>query len=203
MATGVKAITVRNRLSALRTVFRWIAANGHAPMPNFPRLPAGQYEKFVPPTQEELAVILAVAREHIVRVVILGAQLGVRVGSCELLRLTWDDVDMQSRVLRVHGAKKNANAQGREVPFRRASFLSLPNGESGIWTRGLPTSSIITVSLSRASRGHGVQRFSGQVSPGRYAPTICAMRLERKWWLRELMWAQWQSSWAISPPPCC
>ena len=118
MATGVKAITVRNRMSALRTVFRWIAGNSYAPMPDFPKLPAGQYEKFVPPSQEELAAILAVAHEHIVRVVILGAQLGVRVGPCELLRLTWDDVDMESRVLRVHGAKKNPNAQWREVPIR-------------------------------------------------------------------------------------
>lgn len=118
--TGVKPVTVKKRMSALKTVFRWIAGNGYGPMPDFPKLPSGQYEKFIPPSQEELAAIMAVAQDHIARVIILGAQLGVRVGPCELLRLTWDDVDMESRVLRVHGAKKNLNAPWREVPIRNS-----------------------------------------------------------------------------------
>lgn len=116
--TGVKPVTVKKRMSALKTVFRWIDGNGYGPMPDFPRLPSGQYEKFIPPSQEEVAAIMAAAQDHIVRAVVLGAQLGVRVGPCELLRLTWDDVDMESRVLRVHGAKKNLNAPWREVPIR-------------------------------------------------------------------------------------
>lgn len=57
---------------------------------------------------------------HVVRVIILGAQCGVRVGPSELFRLTWADVDMKRRVLRVHGAKKNLNAPWREVPIRES-----------------------------------------------------------------------------------
>lgn len=86
----------------------------------FPKLPPALYEKFIPPSPEELSSILSVAEPHIVRVVILGAQCGVRVGPSELLRLTWDDVDMLQQVLRVHGAKKNASAPWREVPIRNS-----------------------------------------------------------------------------------
>ncbi|MCR5813891.1 MAG: site-specific integrase [Desulfovibrio sp.] len=45
------------------------------------------------------------AETHIQRVII-GSQLGTRVGPCELFQLTWDDVDLNQRILRVHGSKK-------------------------------------------------------------------------------------------------
>lgn len=61
---------------------------------------------------------MAVAAPHIVRTVILGAQCGVRVGPSEMFGLTWDDVDIDRGVLRIHGAKKNLNAPWREVPIR-------------------------------------------------------------------------------------
>ena len=86
----------------------------------FPKLPPAHYEKFIPPTPEELHAILAHASPHIIRVIILGAQLGVRVGRSELLSLTWEDVDLERRVLRVHGAKKNLEAPWREVPIRES-----------------------------------------------------------------------------------
>ena len=72
----------------------------------------------MPPTPEELAAIMEIASPHIQRVIILGAQCGVRVGPSELLQLTWEDVDLPRRVLRVHGSKKNVEAQWREVPIR-------------------------------------------------------------------------------------
>lgn len=118
--TGVKPVTVRKRLSVLKTVFRWCAGNGYCSMPDFPKLPSGHYEKFIPPTPGEIAAILSVASPHIARAVVLGAQLGVRVGPCELLQLTWDDVDLEQRILRVHGARKNLQALWREVPIRES-----------------------------------------------------------------------------------
>lgn len=114
----VSQATIRGRLSVLRTVLRWSAEQGFCDACRFPKLPPANYEKFIPPTPAELAAILAVADTHIVRVVILGAQCGVRVGPSELLGLTWDDVDLLQRILRVHGAKKNAAAPWREVPIR-------------------------------------------------------------------------------------
>lgn len=114
----VKPVTVRGRLSVLRTVMRWCAENGFCEMIRFPKLPPAHYERFIPPTSEELAAIIQSASPHIVRVIVLGTQCGVRVGPSELLNLTWDDVDFVRGVLRVHGAKKNHAAPWREVPIR-------------------------------------------------------------------------------------
>lgn len=116
----VKAVTVRGRLSVLRTVLRWCSGSGFCEPIPFPKLPPAHYERFIPPTPEEIATIIQVAAPHIVRVIVLGAQCGVRVGPSEMLRLTWNDVDLVRRVLRVHGAKKNHAAPWREVPIRES-----------------------------------------------------------------------------------
>lgn len=120
LAMPVKQASTRGRLSVLRTVLRWCAAQGLMNPLEFPKLPPAQYEKFIPPTPGELAEIIAAAAPHIVRVIILGAQGGVRVGPSEMFRLTWDDVDLIQGILRVHGAKKNPNAPWREVPIRES-----------------------------------------------------------------------------------
>lgn len=120
LAMPVKQATIRGRLSVLRTVLRWCVAQGYMEPVDFPKLPPAHYEKFVPPTPDELEAIIAVAAPHVVRAVILGAQCGVRVGPSELFALTWEDVDLMRGVLRVHGAKKNPNAPWREVPIRES-----------------------------------------------------------------------------------
>ena len=118
LSMPVKTASTRGRLSVLRTVLRWCAKRGYMEPVDFPKLPPAHYEKFVPPTPEELKAIIAVAAPHVVRAVILGAQCGVRVGPSELFALTWEDVDLVRAVIRVHGAKKNPNALWREVPIR-------------------------------------------------------------------------------------
>lgn len=120
LAMPVKSASVRGRLSVLRTVLRWCANQDFMEAVDFPQLPPAHYEKFIPPTPEELATIILHAAPHIVRVIILGAQCGVRVGPSEMLQLTWEDVDLERRILRVHGAKKNMNAPWREVPIRES-----------------------------------------------------------------------------------
>ena len=99
-------------------------SNGFMPELRFPKLPPKRYEHFIPPTPDELCAIMDAASPHIIRVIVLGAQCGVRVGPSELFRLTWADVDLSRGVLRVHGAKKNPNILWREVPIRE-SLLSL------------------------------------------------------------------------------
>lgn len=116
----VKPVTVREYLSVLRTVLRWCTSEGFCDPVDFPKLPPAKYEKFIPPTPEEIRAILSNASPHVVRVIILGSQCGVRVGPCELFKLTWNDVDLERGVLRVHGAKKNLNAPWREVPIRQS-----------------------------------------------------------------------------------
>ena len=118
--TEVKATTIKAYLGGLKALFRWCAENGFCEMPQFPKLPRARQERFIPPTPAELEAILQAAPQHIQRVVIIGAQLGARVGPSELFRLTWKDVDLTQGIIRIHGAKKNPNAPWREVPIRQS-----------------------------------------------------------------------------------
>lgn len=117
---NVKSATVHGRMSVLRTVLRWCMEKEFMPEIKFPKLPPTNYEHFIPPTTGELEALLSVAAPHIVRVIVLGAQCGLRVGPCELFGLTWTDVDLVRGVVRVHGSKKNPNAPWREVPIRES-----------------------------------------------------------------------------------
>lgn len=117
---GTKAITVRIRAAAFRAVLRWAEDQDFMGHVRFPKLPSVQCEKFIPPTTEEIGALLAVSPSHIQRVIILGSQLGVRVGPCELLRLTWKDVDFSQSCLVVHGSKKNKAQPWRIVPIRES-----------------------------------------------------------------------------------
>lgn len=138
LAMPVKPVTTRGRLSVLRTVLRWCAGKNLMQPVAFPALPPAHYEKFIPPTPEELAAMMAVAAPHIVRIIVLGSQCGVRVGPSELFRLTWDDVDFSRRVLRVHGAKKNLNAPWREVPIRESLLPLLEEWHREDAAQGIP-----------------------------------------------------------------
>lgn len=118
-ATGIKPVQVRIRMRTVKTVFIW-AKKRHLiqAIPDWPEMPSGTFEHFVPPTQEELARILEVATPHLKRAVIIATRCGCRVGSSELLKLRWEDVDWDRDVLRVHAAKKNLAEPLREIPIR-------------------------------------------------------------------------------------
>lgn len=118
MENGVKPETVRTIVGRLFTLLRWSAEKGFCQQIQLPRLPVSNYEVFMPPTHEELISILDAAPPHLQRVIIISAQTGARVGASELFRLTWKDVDLARCVVRIHGARKNANAPWREVPLR-------------------------------------------------------------------------------------
>lgn len=115
--TGIKQATVRGHLSVLRTVMNWSADRDYCPQIKFPKLPAANYTKFIPPTQDEVATIMAVAPDRVRRVVILGTQTGARVWPSEMLGLKWEDVNFAQKYIRIHGAKKNLEMQWREVPL--------------------------------------------------------------------------------------
>lgn len=111
--------TIRNRMSLLHSIFRWAQRHGMLEsLPEFPQLPPADYEHFVPPNRSELTRMIAVAAEHIKRVIILGSQLGGRVGPCELFRLRWDDVDFDRGIVRMPSANKNRREPWREIPIR-------------------------------------------------------------------------------------
>lgn len=120
--TGIKPVTVHGRFSLLRAILRWGANKGLYEMMPFPPLPSCHYEKFIPPTQKELLELLRCAVSHIRRVIILGSQLGVRIGQCELFSMKWADIDLSERVVHVQGSHKNPNAPWREVPIRDSLY---------------------------------------------------------------------------------
>ena len=116
---GIKPVTVRGRMKILYTLLRWAVKRGYLDnLPVLPELPAAHYEQLIPPSMEEASRIYASAPDHLKRVIIIGAKLGVRVGPSELFKLTWHDVDFQKGVLRVHAAAKNPKEPWREVPIK-------------------------------------------------------------------------------------
>lgn len=112
--------TIFRMWTLVKAFFRWCAEHELFELPKLPKVQRGQCEKFIPPTVDEIQRILDTASPHLQRVIILGSQTGARIGSCELLQLTWNDVDFSRCVIRIHGAKKNVNAPWREVPLRES-----------------------------------------------------------------------------------
>ena len=122
---ALKPVSARAHLSVLRTILRWSFEKGLLEsLPPFPRLPAAEYEHFVPPTVQEVQAMLAVAPPHLQRVLIISCQLGVRVGQSELFSIRWQDVDLDNAVLRLQAAKKRKDEPIREIPIR-SSLLPL------------------------------------------------------------------------------
>lgn len=116
---NVAPVTVRNRLSVLRTVLRWCHKNEFMEeMPRFPDLPPATYKHVIPPTDSELSRLWDFSPPHIRRVIVLGAMFGVRVGPSEMFKMTWDDFDFEQKLVRVQAAKKNIMEPWREIPIR-------------------------------------------------------------------------------------
>ena len=164
--TSVAQPTLNARLRQLRTLIYYAVKKGYLESLVFPRIPAAKYKAFIPPTPEEIDALYAAAPPHLQRVIILGAYLGVRVGECELLQLTWSDIDLGKKICRIHGSKKNKNAQYREVPIRESlvpTFEYWQNQDLAegvqylIHYKGLPVKSIKT-SWQHTLRRAGITR---------------------------------------------
>lgn len=119
-AAGNRASTIRRKMGVVRAVMRWAQRSGMLnALPVFPALPRAQHTRYVPPSPAEVAAIFHAASDHLRRVIVLGYYVGMRVGECELLRLTWQDVDMDAGLIRVPNAHKGNAEPWREVPIQR------------------------------------------------------------------------------------
>ena len=118
MLSAFSPATAHNRLSILRTLIYYAIRKGYMPSIVFPKIPSAHYKRFIPPTPDEIRQMYAVAPPHLQRVLIFGSAFGVRIGQSELFSLKWTDIDLERRILRVHGARKNEAAAYREVPIR-------------------------------------------------------------------------------------
>lgn len=120
-AAGNKWSTVRRKMGIIHAAMMWGVRQGMiASLPVFPVIPQGHHARFVPPTQDEVSALFAVAPDHLRRVIVLGYHCGMRVGQSELLRLRWNDVDFTAGIIRVPNAQKGAREPWREVPIQTA-----------------------------------------------------------------------------------
>lgn len=114
---GLKQNGINRKLSIVKAVLSWaedeeIIAVNHARGFKCPR---GEDAKIPPPTPAEVGRILAVAPEHLRRVVMLGFYLGARVGPSELFRLRWEDFDLERGKVRIQNADKKRKTPWREI----------------------------------------------------------------------------------------
>jgi integrase len=119
-ASGVKQNTINRRVSIIKAALNWGEDCGLIPANPIPRFscPRGDDERIAPPTRAEIDAILAVAPERIVRMVLLGLALGVRVGGSEMFRLKWEDFDTERFTVRVWAADKNHKRPWRDLHLR-------------------------------------------------------------------------------------
>lgn len=117
----VKTTTIYNRMKVFFILLRWALKRGYVDsLPQFPEVEHGEYEHFVPPTQEEARRIYEAAPEHIKRVIVLGSKLGIRVGKSEMFKLRWENLDWDKGTLRVEAALKNRREPWREIPIKES-----------------------------------------------------------------------------------
>ena len=115
----IKNSSIKRYSSQVFSLIRWCVEKEFIKeTPRFPRLPHVEYEHFIPPTQHELAIMFEKAPEHLQRIIVLGSQMGIRVGKSELFGLKWGDIDLDNGVIHLRAAKKNKAEPVRDIPIR-------------------------------------------------------------------------------------
>ncbi|WP_243545428.1 tyrosine-type recombinase/integrase [Pseudodesulfovibrio tunisiensis] len=126
---GLKPNTIKRRMGFLRALLNRAAKNGY--IENAPAIPVpcGEDEVIVPPSRNELKRLLEQAPPHLFRAILLAVYTGIRAGKSELLALTWADVDMEAKTIRVTSAKKGG-LPWREIPIAPQLFTHLRKWKS-------------------------------------------------------------------------
>ncbi|MBU1568860.1 MAG: site-specific integrase [Proteobacteria bacterium] len=117
-AAVVKKTTVHRELSDIRAVLKWAASRRlitSNPMAGY-EMPRRDDARIRPPSKAEFEAILTCAVPHMKRAMLISWHTGLRPGLEELLRLTWDDVDMIGQTIMVTSADKGGLAS-RMVPI--------------------------------------------------------------------------------------
>ena len=124
-AAGQKTSSLNGLCVLFFAVLRWAWRRGYFDhMPALPELPRHEAGHYIPPTNDELARLLQVSPPHLQRIIIIGAKTGCRIGSSELYKMRWSDIDLISGVIHLRAAAKNKTEPVRDVPIKK-SLLDL------------------------------------------------------------------------------
>lgn len=170
LSQGVVHTSIKRELTLLKAALNW--ASRQQP-PIIVRNPVDRYrfkvqtgnESIVPPTPQEIALILEHSPPHLQRAIYLAWFCGCRPGR-ELLGITWGDVDLDRREIRIKSARKGA-ALVRYVPIHQRllaqiSAWKIEDGEHPstalIRYRGKAIANNIHSAWNSAKRAAGITR---------------------------------------------
>jgi integrase len=101
--TQVKNSTIRRDLTTVMSILNWSAARRPPLIPFNPvtgyKLPKVKTPNIPPPTVAEVQALLAVACDHLKRFILLCYYIGARPGPVEILSITWDQVNFETRTI--------------------------------------------------------------------------------------------------------
>ncbi len=117
--------TVRRENTDIKAILNW-AVRRRPPLIQYNpvrdyKSPESDDAIIPPPTQEETSAILNAASPHLIRAILLSYYLGLRPGSVELLTLTWDNVNWDTKTILVESAHKGGPSK-RSVPIHDDFF---------------------------------------------------------------------------------
>lgn len=121
--TGVRQSTVHRYISVAHAVLGWARDTGLIDEHKLDglRVSPGENRRQMPPTPDEVRKILAEAKPHLRRAVLLSYYLGMRFGPSEVFSARWSDLDEETKTLRV-GCIKNKKRIFRYVLIRDSLF---------------------------------------------------------------------------------
>jgi len=113
----IRRTTVHREVTDIMAILNWASKRGY-----LTRNPLAGYEKpkrddrvVTPPSTAEVKRLLAVAPDHLVRALTVSYYTGLRPGFTELLRIRWEDVDLEEQTILVRSSRKGGPAS-RVVP---------------------------------------------------------------------------------------
>lgn len=113
---GIKQNTVQRKISILRAALNWASdkeiIEDH-PLGRY-KCKRGPDTKLPPPTPSEIELLFRTAPQHIQRVLVLGFNLGLRIGASELFKIQWNNIDLLAGIATIESALKN-----KEMPYRK------------------------------------------------------------------------------------
>jgi integrase len=119
---AVMSVTVRRELQIVRAILNFaVKEAGGRLLPYNPlaeyKLPAIDSEPIIPPTHGQVLKIYKNACPYLKRAIVLSVNTGARVGASELLRIDWEHVDFNAKVITVISADKNNSIRYRRIPI--------------------------------------------------------------------------------------